>query len=127
MRKVALIIFLLSFVLVPAVQAAPSCTLSGTNGNDRLQGDASRNVICAKSGQDYANGRGGSDIDRGSTGSDTLVGGDGADVIRGGAGRDEIFAVDKAPGDEVHGGRGRDKCYVDQGDGVSGCEHVVRV
>ena len=62
--------------------AAPSCTVRGTQGNDVLTGGSGPDMIC---------GRAGDDVLRGLGGDDELLGGDGAGVLEGGAGNDALM------------------------------------
>lgn len=89
---------LLAF-LPASASAAGGCTLSGTNGPDRLRGGDEADVICGRGGNDtiYGLGRGdrlvggpGDDHLYGGAGPDLLLGGPGMDVLRGGAGRDTL-------------------------------------
>jgi len=81
-----------------------TCTITGTPGNDRLNGTPSRDVIC---------GGGGNDVIRGKGGDDSIFGDSGADVLRGGAGDDTIFGE---PGrDRIFGGAGNDKIITNDG------------
>ena len=73
-----------------AVDASGS--MAGLAGNDRLTGDARRNVL---------SGGGGADTLIGNGGADTLAGGHGADILAGGAGADR-FLFDTAPGIADH-------------------------
>ena len=94
--------------LVPAgSRGSVACTLTGTNGSDRLTGTRGADVIC---------GLGGADRIVGLAGNDTLIGGAGTDRIRVGAGKDRIYGnggKDRAGGnrgkDRVQGNRGNDR------------------
>ncbi len=48
------------------------------------------------------------------------------DVLRGGARRDKLLTNDTDGRDRANGGRGRDVCYVSQGDATRSCEVVRR-
>ena len=107
----------------------------GTNGNDTFAGTAGADVICGfrgndmpspGDGNDHIFGGPGDEIATGGAGNDWILAGPGADVIRGGLGDDHLDARDGKPGDAVTGGGGRDVCFADQGDGVTGCEVVRR-
>lgn len=79
---------------------APTClgkrvTLSGTAGNDRLNGTARRDVIFAADGDDVVDGGGGRDVICGGEGNDTLAGGGGSDELSGDNGNDRL---DGGPG-----------------------------
>lgn len=83
---------------------ASACTVTGTNGSDRLRGTSGNDVIC---------GLGGNDSIRGGAGNDSLVGG---------AGRDRLNAKDGLRGNDVaDGGPGGDSCSSDPGDTRRSC------
>ena len=79
--------------------AGPTCTITGTDGDDVLTGTPRRDVIC---------GLGGDDTIAGLDGRDRLFGGGGADTITGGAGRDVLKGGRGA--DTLDGGTGQDRC-----------------
>ena len=83
------------------------CTITGTDGDDRLWGTARDDVICglggddeilAWGGDDAVFGDAGDDVVRGGDGADTLYGDEGDDVLRGQRGRDVLAG---GPGDDV--------------------------
>ena len=88
------------------------CTVTGTEGPDRLRGTRRDDVICGLGGDDVIDGAGGDDVvfgdagaDRlaGRGGDDALYGDDGDDRLRGGRG-DDVLAG--GPGaDALRGGR----------------------
>ncbi len=88
-----------SLVIVPSATATtttsdvvrPSCTITGTAGDDRLAGTAGRDVICGRGGDDVIYGLDGDDILYGGAGDDVLSGGAGADFLIGGSGREELL------------------------------------
>jgi hypothetical protein len=83
------------------------CTITGTDGDDRLRGTSGDDVICGLGGDDRIDGRGGDDAVFGDGGSDRLEGGDGADTLYGDDGAD---ALSGGPGDDVlAGGPGEDR------------------
>jgi hypothetical protein len=88
-----------AIVEVPPVEAAPVCTVTGTEGPDVLVGTEGDDVICALGGDDVVDGLGGTDLIFGDLGADQLTGGDGADYLDGG--------VD---GGSLDGGLGADAC-----------------
>ena len=81
----------------PDWQPIPTCTKSGTSGNDRLVGSAGKDVICGLGGNDTINGAGGNDILLGSTGNDRLIGGGGNDTINGNSGADTTLYPGSKP------------------------------
>jgi len=64
--------------------------LTGSQFDDRLQGDNGANVIDGGSGDDTLTGRGGSDTLFGGEDDDALLGGSGDDILNGGPGADII-------------------------------------
>jgi hypothetical protein len=104
---------------VPPAPTAPAPPPSGpraTAGPDRLTGGA---------GNDRFNGGAGNDTLIGGAGNDTLVGGPGKDKLNGGAGADRLDARDRAKGDRVTCGPGRDTVQADRGDRVArDCERI---
>ena len=83
------------------------CTITGTEGDDRLWGTWRDDVICglggddeilAWGGDDAVFGDAGDDVVRGGDGADTLYGDDGDDVLRGQRGRDVLAG---GPGGDV--------------------------
>jgi Ca2+-binding RTX toxin-like protein len=89
--------------------------LVGSSGNDKLAGDAKRNVLFGGSGgSDVLSGAGGPDYLR-SGGASTLLGGEGADDLVGGGANDQL---DGGAGDDLLSGGGGD----DTIDGGAGLE-----
>ncbi len=65
-------------------------TISGGNGNDKINGKAGNDTLNGDSGDDYLYGEAGNDILQGGLGNDYLYGGDGNDTLNGGAGNNYI-------------------------------------
>jgi Ca2+-binding RTX toxin-like protein len=122
-----------------SVQAAQSCTITGTPGADLLFGTPGRDVICGLGGADLLDGNGGNDVLKGGpgndqldggTGSDLLFGGLGADKLQGGHGRDVSFGGDGNDmffdwdgfADRLDGGAGSDRAWKDMLDRVARIE-----
>ncbi|MEM8828066.1 MAG: calcium-binding protein, partial [Cyanobacteria bacterium P01_G01_bin.19] len=89
--------------------------IDSTDGNDRLNGTDSNDLILGGDGADRINGgagndviSGGADLDRlnGNDGNDSIFGGDRTDRINGGAG-DDLLSGDGG-NDEIRGGAGDD-------------------
>jgi hypothetical protein len=100
----------------------PSCTITGTPGDDTLVGGPGRDVLCGGDGADRLIGGGGRDVLIGGLGDDVLHGGDGDDTLLGGWGDDRL---DGGAGDDsADGGSGRDRLVAaarpDGGDRFSG-------
>jgi hypothetical protein len=74
------------------------CTITGTEGADRLRGTPGDDVICGLSGDDVIDAGDGDDAVFGDAGDDRLSGGDGADTLYGGDGDD---ALDGGRGEDV--------------------------
>jgi Ca2+-binding RTX toxin-like protein len=112
--------------------AATTCfglepTIIGTDGDDRISGTPSRDVIVGKLGNDHILGRGGNDlicagrgqdVVKGYTGDDKIAGGQGSDTLIGGRGDDSLFGseggdfIDGREGnDTVRGGKHRDALF----------------
>jgi uncharacterized delta-60 repeat protein len=105
--------FTTDFGLVRLAEGGTACTITGTEGDDRLQGTRGDDVVC---------GLGGDDRIDGGRGDDTLVGGAGNDRLYGGAGRDALDGVDGVRrNDRLDGGDGRDTCTADRGDQLVSC------
>jgi len=91
------------------------CTITGTEGDDRLNGTRRDDVICGLGGDDAVRAGDGDDAVFGDGGDDRVAGGDGDDTLYGGDGVDRL-AGDRdddvlagGPGaDELDGGRGTD-------------------
>jgi hypothetical protein len=116
------------------------CTITGTEGDDRLHGTWRDDVICglggndridAREGDDTVFGDAGGDRIEGGSGEDTLYGGEGDDTLSAGRGDDVLSAgpgndrLDGGPGgDFQEGGEGTDRCHASprDGDTGSGCE-----
>jgi Ca2+-binding RTX toxin-like protein len=84
----------------------PECTVTGTDGADRLVGTDGSDVICARGGNDEVRARGGDDVIFLGPGRDTFTAGAGDDRVLGGRGDDYY-------GD---GGHGSDRVYLQAGD-----------
>jgi hypothetical protein len=105
-----------NFTPPPLVRKAPapgSCTIRGTDDDDRLVGTRKRDVICGLDGDDVIRGLGGNDVIRGGDGRDRIRGGRGRDRLYGGRGNDRISGQSGA--DRLVGGSGRDRLYGDHG------------
>lgn len=96
-------------------------TISGTAGNDNLEGTPGRDVIVGRGGNDRIDGAGGSDLICGNKGDDRIVGGYGNDVLAGGDGNDKVFG---GPGDDhLEANLGTDQLY--GGDGRRDSDSLV--
>jgi Ca2+-binding RTX toxin-like protein len=132
-------------VVASTAKKRTRCTIVGTAKRDRLVGTRKRDVICALGGNDRVLGRGGNDLilaggghDRasGGAGSDRLYGNAGSDRLYGNGGRDRLYggngadrlntASNRRRGDLVHGGKGRDRAWINKGDRVRSIERVAR-
>ena len=109
-----------------------SCSIGGTEADDRILGTPGHDEICGFGGDDVITGGGGTDwidggpgadrleggvrADRlyGGAGNDSLAGDAGRDYLSGGPGADTLYARDGGP-DYVYGDAGRDRARVDRG------------
>ncbi len=85
----------------------------GGSGNDRLIGNALRNVLTGNAGDDTLLGNEGNDVLIGGAGNDRLVGGVGDDTLQGDDGNDSLYG--EAGNDRLVGGLGND--LLNGGDG----------
>jgi len=119
--SVLLVTSLLLAIPAASSAAAVKCdgktpTITGTNGDDVIDGTDGPDIIHAKGGNDIIKGGDGKDIICGGAGDDEIRGGKSGDLLIGGAGNDLIIGGsghDKARGgkgdDTVDGGKGDDK------------------
>ncbi len=110
---------------------APTClgrpvTITGTSGDDRIEGTRGDDVILARGGDDRIDGDRGDDVICAGRGDDRVDGGDGDDEIDAGRGDDRVEGGDDD--DEIDGGRGDDRLEGDDGedtlDGGRGDDHL---
>ena len=112
--------------IIDDIRTKAVCTISGGQGDNRLEGTNQADGVCAGGGNDRSNGRRGNDVMRGDTGNDTLTGGLGGDLLNGAAGDDILRSNDGVNGNDViYAGLGNDTCHIDDGDATSGCETTV--
>ena len=95
----------------PAVCQDKTATITGTDGNDRLNGTNGRDVIDTMGGNDKVEANGGNDI---------VCGGSGNDKLKGQGGKDKLWGEDGK--DKLAGGGARDKCDGGAGKDKVGCE-----
>ncbi|HYO61007.1 MAG TPA: calcium-binding protein [Actinomycetota bacterium] len=133
-------------------ESESACDVTGTDGDDVLEGSGAAEKICGFGGDDTIRGGGGNDVIGGGAGNDVMRGNGGNDTVRGGAGRDKAFggggednlfggggpdvvkghrANDRLRGnrgnDRLGGGGGRDDCRGGGGrDRISKCERGTR-
>ena len=98
--------------------ALPPMLVFAGDGNDKITGGSSNDMLFGQAGNDTINGGGGNDL---------LFGGDGNDVLTGGAGNDQVFGeagndtMIWNPGDGTdlfEGGDGNDTALVNGGNGA---------
>jgi hypothetical protein len=97
-------------------------TRVGTNGANKINGTAVRDVIHGLGGNDRIEGRGGNDVICGGRGADVLIGGAGVDKFDGGPGNDTIYSRDGTKELTIRGGTGRDRARKDRADRTSSVE-----
>ncbi|WP_103333613.1 Hint domain-containing protein [Pseudotabrizicola formosa] len=88
--------------------------ITGTGGNNTLNGSSDADTISGFGGNDVVNAGGGNDTVFGGTGNDTLNGQDGDDSLLGEAGADRLFGG--AGNDSLFGGSGADSLEGGAGD-----------
>ena len=107
---------------LPGPGPQPTCTITGTPGDDVLLGTAGKDVICGARGDDEIYGLDGDDILLGGAGKDLLVGGSGQDILKGGIGADHLDGIDTFNGNDLlDGGPGTDECRADPDDVLMSC------
>ena len=91
-------------------------TVTGTNGDDILNGGVGNDTLYGQSGNDTLNGNDGNDILWGEDGNDILNGGNGNDILNGGIGYD---ILNGGTGNDIlsGGGRGKDRYLFQRGHG----------
>jgi Ca2+-binding RTX toxin-like protein len=82
---------------------------TGSQGNDRFEGDEVANRLDGQGGNDRIYGLAGNDTVLGGSGDDILFGGIGADSVLGGSGADVLLGQDGR--DTLVGGSGSDRYY----------------
>lgn len=80
--------------------------ITGSTGNDRLNGTANADEISGLEGNDTLRGFEGNDVLLGGAGNDRLVGTEGDDILRGDTGEDRMFGGGRS--DIMDGGADRD-------------------
>ncbi|MDQ2066887.1 Hint domain-containing protein [Xinfangfangia sp. CPCC 101601] len=109
-------------------------TITGTSGNNTLNGGDENDVISGLSGRDTLYGGAGNDVLDGGTGNDQLYGGAGDDTLIGGAGADRLFGGDgidtadyssSGAGVNVNLSTGRGSGGDAASDTLSGVENVI--
>ncbi len=97
-----------------ALSFTKAFSLTVTNQDDYLYGDANANTLTGQANRDLIYGYGGIDVISGGTGDDDLYGGDGDDTLNGDAGVDLLYG--ELGNDTLNGGAGVDTLR--GGDGV---------
>lgn len=90
--------------------------IDGTDGEDKLSGKDSNDLIVGLNGNDTIRAKDGNDILFGGRSNDTLFGDDGSDKLFGGRGSDKLNGGDED--DELFGGRGDDRLNGGEGDDI---------
>lgn len=100
-----------------------SCTITGNNGDNVLNGTPAYDVICGLGGDDRLRGFGATDRILGGAGNDVLYGGVGDDLVFGQENDDIVNTKDGVDGNDVAvGGSGSDSCRTDPEDRKLSCE-----
>jgi Ca2+-binding RTX toxin-like protein len=109
-----------------AISVQAATTITGRNGEDRIEGTRESEHILGLGGDDRLRGRGGDDTVDGGAGDDRVRGDSGNDIVFGGAGNDRVEG--KSGNDTVYGGDGEDRVKGGDGDdivyGGAGDDHV---
>lgn len=95
--------------------------LIGSDLGDVLEGDDGRDRVYGRRGGDDLDGGPHADVVLGGSGKDLVSGGGAADRVEAGPQDDIIFARDYAP-DDLHGGTGNDRAFVDSSDSMISIE-----
>lgn len=128
-KHTSLAIALAIFVSVFTAAVAMAATLTGTPGNDTINGTDAADQILGYAGNDTLSGRAeddainggdGNDLVYGDKGSDTLEGKSGRDRQQGGEGNDSIFAGNDAETDFVNCGPNTDRAHILANDLIDG-------
>jgi Ca2+-binding RTX toxin-like protein len=95
LARVTLVALMLVALHAPGAHAKPRClgkvaTITGTSGNDSLEGTPKPDVIVARGGDDTLIGHAGNDLLCGGPGRDAMFGTDGRDRLSGGTGDDQL-------------------------------------
>ncbi|RMH49038.1 MAG: hypothetical protein D6686_09035 [Alphaproteobacteria bacterium] len=105
---------------------AATVTITGSAGDDRIEGSSESEHILGLEGDDRLRGRGGNDTVDGGAGDDRVRGDGGSDLVLGGDGNDRVEG--KGGNDTVDGGAGNDRVKGGDGDdivmGGAGDDHV---
>lgn len=100
-----------------------SCTITGNNGDNVLNGTPAYDVICGLGGDDRIRSLGATDRILGGAGNDVLYGGEGDDLVFGQENDDIVNTKDGVEGNDVAvGGSGKDSCRTDPEDRKQSCE-----
>jgi Ca2+-binding RTX toxin-like protein len=104
------------------IPSSSKVSISGTDGDDVLQGSTHDDIVYSRRGNDVVFGGNGDDILYGQWGNDWISGGNGKDIIIGSIdddyltgdnGKDKIFGSDGT--DRIYGGNGNDSLYGEYG------------
>ena len=98
---------------VQDIESGPAATITGTNGDDRLYGTDSGDVIDGLDGNDRIIAKDSIDTVNGGNGNDTISGQGGNDTLNGNAGDDRIYGGDG--NDQIYGGTEDDRLYGNDG------------
>ena len=114
MRRAMFLLAAMATLLALSAGSAFTAVVSGTTGDDDLEGTKAPDSLFAQAGDDRLNGRGAGDVLLGQTDDDLFVDTSGNDLLRGGSGAD-LFAGN--PGDDaVYASRGEDLILDDLGE-----------
>jgi Ca2+-binding RTX toxin-like protein len=126
MRRFTAVAALAGALILGVSAPAMAEVIIGTNGDDVLLGGNGPDVIRARAGDDVARGQNSQDELWGQRGKDSLWVGKGGDEFQhGGPGDDRLHDFSRGGGGTLIGGRGFDRCFVDNRDKNIDCEVVI--
>jgi Ca2+-binding RTX toxin-like protein len=105
-RRVGLVLVVMTVALIVGSGAAVAAVKFGTNGSDVLIGTKDEDVLYGKGSTDFIDGRGGNDVLYGGAGSDEVISFPGDDILFGGRGND--FVIEGKGNNTLFGGGGND-------------------
>ncbi|HHP7243360.1 MAG TPA: Ig-like domain-containing protein, partial [Elainellaceae cyanobacterium] len=101
---------------IPDFQELPNPNNNGSQGSDTVSGTNGDDILNGFSDIDFLRGFGGNDLINGGSSGDTLIGDDGNDTLNGGSGNDRMDGgIDN---DALNGGSGNDRMWGRDGDDI---------
>jgi Ca2+-binding RTX toxin-like protein len=106
MRRVGLVLVMMTVVVLVGSGVAVAAVRLGTDGQDFLIGTRFDDVLHGRGGIDFVDGRGGNDVLYGGDGGDEVISFPGDDTLFGGRGND--FVIEGKGNNTLFGGGGND-------------------